>query len=112
MAIQPASRPKSPRLRPGPHPLRLYAAAHNDRPPRGGSSIDIESVIASALGIPVESVNDSLEFRGVSEWDSMGHLRLVVALEDALGVAIDDELAIELTSVPAIRALASKGGAG
>ena len=42
----------------------------------------------------------------------MGHLRLVVALEDALGVAIDDELAIELTSVPAIRAFASKGGAG
>lgn len=77
-----------------------------------GSIVDIESVIASALGIAVESVDDALEFRAVSEWDSMGHLRLVAALEDALGVTIDDELAIELTSVPAIRALASKGGRG
>jgi acetyltransferase-like isoleucine patch superfamily enzyme/acyl carrier protein len=80
-------------------------------PPRG-SSVEIETVIARALGIPVESVDESLEFRAISEWDSMGHLRLVVALGEALGVAIDDELAVELTSVPAIRAFASKVGAG
>lgn len=96
----------------GPTPAEAIRDRAQRSPPRGEASLDIESVIAGALGIAVESVNDSLEFRGVSEWDSMGHLRLVVALEDALGVAIDDELAIELTSVPAIRAFASKGGAG
>lgn len=79
--------------------------------PRAGSSLDIESVIAGALGIAAESVDDSLEFRAIPEWDSMAHLRLILALQQALGVAIDDELAIELTSVPAIRALASKEGA-
>lgn len=75
-----------------------------------GSSVNIESVIAGALGIASESVNDTLEFRVVPEWDSMAHLRLVLALQEALGVAIDDELAVELTSVPAIRAFASKEG--
>ena len=78
-------------------------------PPRG-SSVDIEAVIASALGIAAASVDDTLEFRIVPEWDSAAHLRLVLALQEALGVAIDDELAIELTSVPAIRAFASKNG--
>lgn len=81
-------------------------------PSPGASSLDIESLIARALGIATEAVNDSLEFRAVPEWDSMAHLRLVLALQEALGVTIDDELAIELTSVPAIRALASKGSAG
>ena len=70
--------------------------------------MDIEAVIASALGIAAASVDDTLEFRIVPEWDSAAHLRLVLALQEALGVAIDDELAIELTSVPAIRAFASK----
>lgn len=73
-----------------------------------GSSANIESIIASALGIAAESVDDTMEFRVVPEWDSMAHLRLVVALQEAFGVAIDDELAIELTTVPAIRAFASK----
>lgn len=73
-----------------------------------GSTVDIDSLIASALGIDAESVDDALEFRGVPEWDSIAHLRLVVALQDALGVAIDDKLAVELTSVPSIRAFASK----
>jgi acyl carrier protein len=76
-----------------------------------GSSVDIASVIANALGIAVESVDETLEFRAVPEWDSAAHLRLVLALQEALGVAIDDELAIELTSVSAIRAFASKEGA-
>lgn len=74
------------------------------------SRVDIESVIASALGIAAESVDDTLEFRGAPEWDSAAHLRLVLALQEALGVAIDDELAIELTSVPVIRAFASRSG--
>lgn len=75
-----------------------------------GASVDIDSVIAGALGIAAESVDDTLEFRVVPEWDSAAHLRLVLALQEALGVAIDDELAVELTSVPAIRAFASKDG--
>ncbi|HZT02743.1 MAG TPA: hypothetical protein VFA39_10815 [Steroidobacteraceae bacterium] len=77
-----------------------------------GSSVDIDSVIASALGIAAESVDDALEFRSVPEWDSAAHLRLVLALQEALGADIDDELAVELTSVPAIRAFASKAAAG
>jgi len=68
----------------------------------------IECVIANALGISAESVGDTLEYRGVPEWDSMAHLQLVMALEHSLGVSIDDELAVELTSVPAIRAFASR----
>lgn len=76
--------------------------------PVRGLYVEIESVIANALGIDAQSVVDDLEYRGVPEWNSMAHMRLIVALEDALGVSIDDELVVALTSVSAIREFASK----
>lgn len=98
---------------PGTSPEPQSTAAVHGRLQRTRSrapTVDIDSVIASALGIAAESVDDTLEFRVVPEWDSAAHLRLVLALQEALGVAIDDELAVELTSVPAIRAFAAKEG--
>lgn len=94
-----------------PEPPSAEGARLPERSPSRAARVDIESVIAGALGIAAEAVDDTLEFRVVPEWDSAAHLRLVLALQEALGVAIDDELAVELTSVPAIRAFASKEGA-
>jgi acetyltransferase-like isoleucine patch superfamily enzyme/acyl carrier protein len=91
-------------------PLTEASRARPERSHSRGSSVVIDSVIAGALGISAESVDETLEFRAVPEWDSAAHLRLVLALQEALGVVIDDELAVELTSVPAIRAFAAKEG--
>ena len=50
----------------------------------------VDHVIAKALVIDVTRVTDDLEYRSIREWDSLGHVALMVALEDAYGLAIDD----------------------
>ncbi len=74
----------------------------------------IENVIATTLKIPRSAVVDGLEYYGASEWDSMGHMQLMLALEAEYGVTIDDDTILELTSVKAIRSYIEslKNGSG
>jgi citrate synthase len=74
-------------------------------------SSEIDQLIATALKIPVTSVVDSLEYLGVPEWDSLGHLSIVLALEARFGVSISDERVPELTTVKGIRAFAARHAA-
>jgi citrate synthase len=65
-------------------------------------SIDPFSIVAEALRLPREAL--SLESRMYRDhgWDSFGHIGVIVALEDALGVTISDDLTMQLTSMPSI----------
>jgi citrate synthase len=63
----------------------------------------VDKLIANALKIPVEAVVDSLAYQDVPEWDSMGHLDVVLSLEERLGESISDTMVPKLTSVRAIR---------
>ncbi len=69
----------------------------------------IDRLIARTLGIDEDRVSDDLEYQSVREWDSLGHVTLMVALEQELGVTVDDELMLTLRSVPAIREFAAGG---
>ena len=71
---------------------------------------EIDELIATALGIPVASINESLEYLEVPEWDSFGHLNIVLALEKRYGISIRDDLVPELTTVRGIRAFAARIG--
>jgi citrate synthase len=63
---------------------------------------DVEQLIAEALGIPRKRVTPQLEFGAVAEWDSLGHVTLMLALEERTGTEIDAERMVELTTVGAI----------
>jgi citrate synthase len=66
----------------------------------------VDALIAHTLGIGEDRVTSALEYQSIREWDSLGHVSLMAALEAAYGVTIDDELTLALRSVPAIRAFA------
>jgi len=68
----------------------------------------IVTLIATTLGIPAERVTDDLAFSETAEWDSLNHVYLMVALEQALHTEIDEERMIQLTSVRAIRDFAAE----
>ena len=72
----------------------------------GPAATEVEEVVARALGIPRATVSDSLRYQGIREWDSLGHISLVVSLEEAFGWRADDELTLHLRSVAAIKAYA------
>ena len=71
----------------------------------------LEEVIASAFRINPARVTDALAFNGIPEWDSLAHMELMLALEEAYGVSIDEDRMIELTSVAAIRSFLKDGSA-
>ncbi|MEU8690503.1 citrate/2-methylcitrate synthase [Streptomyces sp. NPDC048665] len=70
----------------------------------------VDQLIARTLGIAPDQVADDLEYQSIREWDSLGHVGLMVALEEAYGIPVDDELILELRTVAAIRAFAERGG--
>ena len=65
-------------------------------------SADVEQLIADTLGIARKKVTPGLAFGEVAEWDSLGHVSIMLALEERLGTEIDAEQMVELTSVGAI----------
>jgi citrate synthase/acyl carrier protein len=67
------------------------------------SGEQITAVIARALRIPYCSITDQLEYKSILEWDSFGHVGLLLALENAFGVSIDSSMTLKLTSVAAIK---------
>ncbi|MFF4322859.1 citrate/2-methylcitrate synthase [Streptomyces sp. NPDC001568] len=64
---------------------------------------NVERLIARTLGIAEDRVTEGLEYQSIREWDSLGHVSLMVALEGEYGVEVDDELILTLRSVAAIR---------
>ncbi|WP_405873130.1 MULTISPECIES: citrate/2-methylcitrate synthase [unclassified Streptomyces] len=66
----------------------------------------VDALVARTLGITEDRVTDALEYQSIREWDSLGHISLMVALEEAYGVPVDDELTLALRSVAAIREFA------
>ena len=71
----------------------------------------IDALIAQTLEIAPDQIADDLEFQGIAQWDSMRHVDLMLALEEAYGVEIDADAIVELTSVRAIRAWVEARGA-
>jgi citrate synthase len=65
-------------------------------------SHDVDQLIADTLGIPRRKVTPELAFGEVAEWDSLGHVSIMLALEERFGTEIDAERMVELTSVGAI----------
>lgn len=72
----------------------------------------LEEVIAGAFRINPARVTDALAFNAIPEWDSLAHMELMLALEAAYGVSIDEDQMIELTSVGAIRRFLNHGSRG
>jgi citrate synthase len=69
----------------------------------------LEEVIAVALRISPTQITDALAFNAIPEWDSLAHMELMLALESAYGVPIDEDQMIELISVGAIRRFVKDG---
>ncbi len=71
----------------------------------------VKTLIATTFEIPVEQVADNSSGETIEQWDSVGHINLVMALEQKFGVSFTMDEIMHLRSVDAIcKALAEKGG--
>lgn len=63
----------------------------------------LNQLIADALGLAYEEISDDSSPDTLSEWDSITHLNLVMAVEEAYEVQLTPEDALDLNSVKLFR---------
>jgi acyl carrier protein len=68
----------------------------------------MRAAFVEALQIPPESVVDDLRYNTIREWDSVAHMTLVAALEEAFDVMLDTDDIIEMSSVAKAREILSR----
>ncbi len=51
------------------------------------------------LEIDASVVVDGLEYNSIKEWDSVAHMQLVAAIEDAFDIMLDTDDIIDMSSV-------------
>ena len=69
-----------------------------------------EEVVARAFGLTSGQVSDQTSNQNLVEWDSLGHITLVVELENAYGLSLAPDEALQVTSVAAIKKLLTDRG--
>ncbi len=65
-------------------------------------------LFAAALGIDPSLVSDDLEYNSIKQWDSVAHMQLIAALEDAFEIMLDTDDVINMSSVGKAREILTK----
>lgn len=68
----------------------------------------LRDIMATALEVPADTIREDSTMVDIEEWDSLGHVHIMVALEQAFDLYMDVEDFAELDSVPAILAFLEK----
>ncbi|MFE9181945.1 Acyl carrier protein [Micromonospora haikouensis] len=58
----------------------------------------LHGVFVDALELPEGTDVENLTYRGIEQWDSLGHMTLVAAIEDEFDVQLDTEQVIDMSS--------------
>jgi Phosphopantetheine attachment site. len=59
----------------------------------------VYTLIANILEVKVDVINDELAIGDIAEWDSLGHMRIIAALETEMGIILDIEQTLEIEDV-------------
>ena len=62
----------------------------------------LQEIMATALELPEGAIREDSRMEEIEEWDSLGHVHIMVALEQAFDLYLDVDDFAELDSVPAI----------
>lgn len=57
-----------------------------------------KNAFVEGLEIDIDQVTEDLEYQGIPEWDSVGHMGLVACIEDAFDIMMDTDDIIDLSS--------------
>lgn len=55
-------------------------------------------LFATSLNISEEIVNDNLKYNEIEEWDSIGHMSLMSAIEDEFKISLETDDIIDFSS--------------
>lgn len=58
----------------------------------------LRAVFIDALELPEGADVENLKYRDIQQWDSLGHMTLVAAIEDEFAVQLETEQVIDMSS--------------
>ncbi len=70
----------------------------------------LHQTLSAVLGVPADRINDDTSPDNVAAWDSVMHLNLVLALEEAFVTSFTPEETLDMTSAKLIRLLLEEKG--
>ena len=62
-----------------------------------------DQLVAQIFGLRLSQVTDTTSNQNIAEWDSLGHVTLIMEVESHYGVSFSAEEALTLTSVGALK---------
>lgn len=68
------------------------------------------ALVAEALELVPDQVPLDASIDGFAKWDSLGHLRVVARLEEALGRPLETDEVLAVADLASIAALLGRGG--
>ncbi len=70
-----------------------------------------EQIIGRIFGVSPGTIDDSTSNTTLEEWDSMGHVNLIIELESNYGVSLSPDDALQMTDVATIKRILQSRGA-
>ncbi len=70
----------------------------------------LQDLFADALGLPAHTDFSQLAYRSVPQWDSVAHMRLIARIEDALGVMLETDDVLDLSSFTVCKQILGRHG--
>lgn len=68
----------------------------------------MQMVLASVLKVPKQRITADASQLTIAEWDSVAHMRVILAIESEFDVSFDPDDIAGLTSLPAIQAFLAR----
>jgi acyl carrier protein len=59
----------------------------------------VSTLVATIFEVPLAQVTPETSYTSVEKWDSMGHLMLILEVEQEFGVQLDPDQTEQMTSV-------------
>ena len=70
----------------------------------------LKNTLATVFNVPVDIIGEDSSMDTLSQWDSVKHLNLVLAVEDAFNISLTEEQSLEILSFPLIKVVLGEHG--
>ena len=68
----------------------------------------LKKIFAESLDVSEDTITDTLEYGEIPEWDSVAHMGVIAAIEEAFDIMIDTEDVIDMSSFERAKEIVTK----
>ena len=72
--------------------------------------ITIPKLMANVLRIREDRIGEKTRMQDIAEWDSLKHMELIVAIEQAYGIELTGDEIADMTSISSIKQIVGQRG--